>query len=36
MTVETALRVLIVKSANDVAIMLAEAVGGTRRRSWRA
>jgi D-alanyl-D-alanine carboxypeptidase len=30
MTVETALQVLIVKSANDVAIMLAEAVGGTQ------
>jgi D-alanyl-D-alanine carboxypeptidase len=30
MTVETALQVLIVKSANDVAIMLAEAVSGTQ------
>jgi D-alanyl-D-alanine carboxypeptidase len=30
MTVETALQVLIVKSANDVAIMLAEAVAGTQ------
>lgn len=28
-TVETALQVLIVKSANDVAVMLAEAVGGS-------
>lgn len=30
MTVETALKVLIVKSANDVAVMLAEAVGGSQ------
>jgi D-alanyl-D-alanine carboxypeptidase len=30
MTVETALQVLIVKSANDVAVMLAEAVAGTQ------
>ena len=30
MTVETALQVLIVKSANDVAIMLAEAVAGSQ------
>lgn len=29
LTVETALQVLIVKSANDVAVMLAEAVGGS-------
>ena len=29
MTVETALAALIIKSANDVAVMLAEAVGGT-------
>lgn len=30
MTVETALKVLIVKSANDVAVMLAEAVAGSQ------
>lgn len=30
MTVETALQALIVKSANDVAVMLAEGVGGTQ------
>jgi D-alanyl-D-alanine carboxypeptidase len=31
MTVETALQALIVKSANDVAVMLAEAVGGSEQ-----
>ena len=36
MTVETALQALIVKSANDVAVMLAEAVPDRRRPSWRA
>jgi D-alanyl-D-alanine carboxypeptidase len=31
MTVETALQALVVKSANDVAVMLAEAVGGSEQ-----
>lgn len=35
-TVDLALKALIVKSANDVAVMLAEAVSGARTLSWNA
>ena len=35
LTLDAALRLLMTKSANDVSVAVAEAVGGTRRPSWR-